>query len=134
MKQAAILILFAALFSACEKNDDNNTPHNAALENGRYIGIFHRTGMDTANISLTISGNHFEGSSDRNLYPALCKGSYTTDGVGINFGDSCTWQANFDWSLILNGRYELSKNGNEIRIKRENNGITDEYQLMRLVR
>ena len=135
MKYAAILILFAVLLSACEKDDDNNTSNESELPYGLYRGTFHRTGMDTANVSLNIQANYFEGSSEAGrFYPAICRGSYTIDRNGIQFQDSCAWQANFDWTLILNGRFELSKNGNEVRLKRENGRSTDEYQLTRMAR
>ncbi len=135
MKHAAIIILFAVLLSACEKDDDNKTPNDLELSYGLYRGTFHRTGMDTVKVSLSIQANYFEGSSESGrLYPAICRGSYAIDGNGIQFQDSCVWQANFDWTLILNGRFELSKNGNEVRLKRENGSSTDEYHLTRMAR
>lgn len=135
MKHAAILILFAVLLSACEKNDDNTTLNGTELPYGHYQGTFHRTGMDTAKVSLNIQADYFEGSSEfSRFYPAICRGSYTIDANGIQFQDSCIWQANFDWTLILNGRFELSRNGNEVRLKRENGNSTDEYQLTKIER
>lgn len=92
--------------------------------------------MDTANVAITLGNNHFEGQSDRDQYPAICRGSYATSASTIAFVDSCTWTANFDWSLILNGTYNISQGneGNTIRIWRTNGTITDEYLLGRVSR
>jgi len=128
-----ICILFVAVLgSACSKNNDNNTPGDFS---GAYVGTFSRTGMDTANVRLNIGNGIFSGQSDRVKYPAICHGSYSQGDNTITFVDSCTWTADFDWSLILNGTYNISYPDNTlIRIWRTSGAITDEYLLRKLTR
>jgi hypothetical protein len=126
------LLSLVILFSACEKDEDNQD--NQTLENGLYRGTFSRTGMDTVNVSISVLQGNFEGQSERQSYPAICRGSFTRDNSSITFSDSCTWQANFDWTLILNGNYQLSENGTRVRVWRTNGASTDEYLLIRQVR
>lgn len=128
-----IICLFSlSLLFACKKDDDDD--NNLALPEGMYIGTFSRTGMDSASVSLTLSGNQFNGQSDMDKYPAICHGSYLINDQTISFSDSCAWTANFDWSLILNGSYSLSRNNNTLKFSRTNGNIHDEYIFHRIVR
>jgi hypothetical protein len=128
-----MLTLFAALtlFFSCSKNDDDK---NMTLPEGMYIGTFHRTGMDTAIVSLTFEGNRYSGQSDQTKYPSICHGSYEVYDKNIHFTDSCTWIANFDWTLILNGTYSITRDNNELRFSRTNGNITDDYILRKTPR
>lgn len=123
----ALCLSVAILIAACKKDSKDSLP--ADFE-GAYSGTFHRTGMDTTNVTLTFFQNHFEGQSSRQKYPAICQGSFDGNQDMISFTDSCTWTADFDWSLILNGSYRISfKPGNTLHIWRTNGTITDEYIL-----
>jgi hypothetical protein len=124
-------IAISALF-ACKKNDDNNK--GITLPEGMYIGTFHRTGMDTASISLTLDGNNYAGQSDIDKYPAICHGSYEFYDNTIRFTDSCSWTANFDWTLILDGPYSITRNNNEWRFSRTNGNVSDEFILRKAQR
>lgn len=128
MKCLLVLLLgIAALGFSCEK--DNDRSDNAILP-GRYIGTFSRSGGDTANVVLNFSAEgHFEGSSTQLHYPALCRGSYRTDGSSLFATDSCSWTANFDWTLIFNGEYQFERQGTQLRIWRTSGTITDEYRI-----
>lgn len=130
-KLAPVLLSLFLLVSACEKNDNNDDSNDQTLANGLYKGTFSRTGMDTVNVSISVFQGGFEGESERQYYPAICRGSVSKDNNSITFRDSCAWQANFDWTLILNGNYQLSENGNEIRMWRNNGASIDEYLLIR---
>lgn len=122
----ALTLLVVILIAACKK-DNTDIP---ADFDGMYSGTFHRTGMDTADVTLTFSENTFQGQSSREKYPAICHGSFDAEQGLISFVDSCTWTADFDWSLILNGAYTLSFRSDEsIRIWRTNGTVTDEYIL-----
>ena len=121
------IIVLSLLVAACKKDSDDSLPSDF---DGMYSGTFHRTGMDTTDVTLTFSQNSFEGQSSRAKYPAICHGSFDVEEDFISFVDSCSWTADFDWSLILNGSYSLSfKPDNTIRIWRTNCTITDEYLL-----
>ena len=131
-KLIPFLLSLSILLSACEK--DENNAESQTLQNGLYRGTFSRTGMDTVNVSISVLQGNYEGQSERQFYPAICRGSFTSDNNGISFQDSCTWQANFDWTLILDGSFQLSEDGNKVRIWRTSGPGTDEYLLTRQAR
>jgi hypothetical protein len=125
----AIMAAVATL-TACDKSDDPSLNLN-----GRYMGTFSRTGMDTASVSILFTDNTiFSGQSDRINYPAICHGSFDLNDNLIRFNDSCAWTANFDWSLILSGQYNISNNNGTMRIWKTNGTVTDEYLLRQVVR
>jgi hypothetical protein len=138
MRQVLFLLGIMLVISACEKNnnDNDNNPGNDPSVYGRYTGTFYRTGMDTTPVTLgLLSTNQFEGTSDRPLYPAICGGNFTFDGSILTVNDTCAWTANFDWTLIFDGNYNVSFTGeNAIRIWRTSGSVTDEYLLKKLVR
>jgi hypothetical protein len=125
-----ILVLSVALLACQKDNDDNSFDFE-----GLYSGTFNRTGMDTSTVTIDFYQHTYTGDSDREKYPAICRGSFEPGATTIVFRDSCTWTADFDWSLILNGTYNLSQQGdNTVRIWRTNGTITDEYLLRKVVR
>jgi hypothetical protein len=132
MKLYFITLSLILLTLSCKKNNNAPAGHNLS---GSYSGIFYRTGMDTAGVVINFNGNNFDGQSNRPKYPAICRGSFDLDATTINFIDSCQWTADFDWSLILNGNYNIDfKNDGTVRIWKTNGYITDEYSLTRLIR
>lgn len=134
MKKLLWIIPLTVVFFACEKDDNDASPGEPVLTNGLYTGTFSRTGMDTVIVSIKVSGENFEGQSERQFYPAICRGSLRGDNGGIYFSDSCVWQANFDWSLILNGRYDYTIEGYDVRLRRNNGATVDEYLLKKASR
>jgi hypothetical protein len=131
MKRVMLILSLLLLLMACEKNDAASEP---VLKNGLYKGTFNRTAMDTVDVSISILEGNFEGSSERQFYPAICRGSFAREGSVISFHDSCTWQANFDWTLILNGRYEFSVDGESVHLWKQNGTTVDEFRIRRLTR
>lgn len=132
MKLIVCVIALSVILGACKKNNENDLPRRI---DGSYSGTFNRTGMDTADVKLSFGENLYEGQSDMEKYPAICRGSFNLSQNLIVFADSCTWTANFDWTLILNGTYNISFQDNDaIRIWRTNGNITDEYLLRRMFR
>ena len=129
VRLVAIMTAVVIGFAACDKSD----PTSFSL-NGRYMGTFSRTGMDTANVNILFDGDNFSGQSDRVNYPAICHGSFDLNDNLIRFNDSCAWTANFDWSLILSGQYNISYNDGGVRMWKTNGSVTDEYRLNRIVR
>lgn len=53
----------------------------------------------------------FSGQSEKTKFPAICEGNYSIINDSINFENTCFWTAEFDWTLILGGKwkYEVSK-------------------------
>lgn len=118
---------------ACDKNDSPD-PGTGELS-GTFMGTFSRTGMDTSGVTLEFNENSFQGQTIQPRYPAICRGSFVLHESTITFTDSCVWTADFDWTLILNGNYNISFTADEtIRIWRTNGTVTDEYLLRKLTR
>ncbi len=124
MKTLSWLVIIALVLISCEKADSSSYSLN-----GRYIGFFSRTGMDTAQVSLLFSGDRFEGESDMTNYPAICTGEFELDNNSVNFNDACAWTANFDWSLILSGNYNINVSNGTVRIWKTSGAVTDEFLL-----
>jgi hypothetical protein len=126
--------LFAlVILASCNKDNDSTSGNQ--FPGGAYSGTFSRTGMDTAIVLINFSENRFDGSSNMNKYPAICHGSYVLNESTVQFADSCSWTADFDWTLILNGNYNIEhRDDGYIRIWRTNGTVTDEYIIRKLVR
>ncbi len=92
--------------------------------------------MDTTQVMLWLQENgDFTGQSSLAKYPAICKGSYQYQQGRLSFSDSCSWTADFDWSLILNGTYQASiGNNGQLRFWRTNGNYTDTYELAQVQR
>lgn len=137
MKTLFAFLLSIPLITACKKSQE--LPANDQSLNGRYMGTFYRTGGDTVNVSLLFTETNFSGSSDRPKYPAICSGTFSVNKNGstntIQFNDACMWTADFDWSLILDGDYELAfKQDKSITIVRHSFASSDYYTLWKVVR
>lgn len=124
MKGLLLILGLSFYFISCEKAD----AVSYSLD-GKYTGIFYRTGLDTVPVTLFFDGDRFEGQGSRPYYPAVCHGSFELDYTTIHFYDSCAWTANFDWSLILTGAYNIQISDGTVRIWKTHDSITDEYLL-----
>jgi hypothetical protein len=123
----------AVLLVACDKSED--TPPGMGEFSGTFVGTFSRTGMDTAAVTIEFGDNKFSGQSVQSKYPAICRGSFALHENTITFTDSCVWTADFDWTLILNGNYNISFPAeNDVRIWRTSGAVTDEYLVRKLTR
>lgn len=110
-------------------------PKALKLEDGTYTGTFRRfsaTDTQVAQVSLVINGNSWTGSSSIDRYPALCSGTFTHDTINylIDFQNDCMWTADFDWTLILKGTFNIGLQDGAIIFRKEYNGnILDLYTL-----
>ena len=136
MNKIVFLILPLLIFISCKKEEIRDKK----LPDGTYEGTFQREPVwsngDTANITLTFSSTHWSGSGEREKYPALCHGTYSIIGDTITFENECVWTAEFDWSLILSGKYHLTETGDAIEFSRDYRSATsdtyvDKYRLQR---
>ncbi len=121
MRPTNIIICFCSLLLInCEKGEDSN--EFDVVLNGVYTGTFQRelswANNKTSNITLTFYFNTWSGSSDMTKYPALCKGTYSIKGDSITFMNECAWTAEFDWSLILSGKYKIESHADRIEFYR----------------
>jgi hypothetical protein len=135
MRQISALLALVLVLTACKKEKSND---NSSLNSfyGRYTGTFNRSGLDTSHVDLYFKDDKsFEGSSDRTNYPAICDGKFQLNGTSLMADDTCSWTANFDWTLIFDGNYTISfSDNNSVRVWRTNGTITDEYNLRKITR
>lgn len=133
MKTVLLLAMASLLAVSCDKSDVV-TP---SILTGSYAGTFQRErGIakdPTADVSLSFAAANFSGTSDSTKYPAICNGHFSVTADTINFQNQCIWTADFDWSLILNGKYSFKAVGDSLEIKREYPGqIRDIYKLKKV--
>jgi hypothetical protein len=130
MRSLALLTFLLILLISCEDNDVNR---NADFPLGTYTGQFIRSSpyrrTAASNVALSFTADEFSGNSDNTKYPAICKGTYKITGQEIEFTNNCAWTADFDWSYILNGKFEITVNETQLEMTRFSNGQTDRYQL-----
>jgi hypothetical protein len=126
------IVVFVAL-SACKKDKNN-----VRIQPGTYKGTFARVGAarwePPAQVTLTFTGNQYNGQATVQQYPALCNGTFSVNGSTVNFENACMWTADFDWTLILDGDYEIATSGDSLFITRGYKGIVyqqDTYKLKR---
>lgn len=135
MKKTGIIILcIATTLLSCSK-DMFQDPAPASLSDGTYVGTFQRQTLATSTasqVTLTLSGGNWNGNSSILRYPALCSGQYSTMGTQVQFEDTCTWSADFDWSLILDGTYDITQYDDTLVLtKQQGNSTVDIYKLKR---
>ena len=131
-----VFILGLLFLISCKENEQIDRK----IPDGNYTGTFQRelvwSDSDTANITMIFSSNKWSGTSDMVKYPALCKGTYSIVGDTIIFENECVWTAEFDWSLILAGKYLLKQTENTIEFTRDYRSVTadtyiDKYRITR---
>jgi hypothetical protein len=128
MKLYLPVILCFACFTGCKKVEIKNTE----FLSGTYKGTFERElvwgGSEPANVTLVFTADSWTGTGDREKYPALCQGTYSIEGDTIIFENTCFWTAEFDWSLILSGKYVLKTRGSNLEFYRDyRNETTDTF-------
>ena len=133
MKIVVLLIVASLLAVSCNKS----TVATPSFVTGNYAGTFEREkGIGKgpgAKVSLSFAVANFSGASDSTKYPAICNGHFSITADTINFQNQCVWTADFDWSLILNGKYSFKAFGDSLEIKRVYPGqMTDVYRLKKV--
>ncbi|HYE55132.1 MAG TPA: hypothetical protein VD996_09825 [Chitinophagaceae bacterium] len=132
MRRLFFMAIIAVIGLASCKKD---TTDNITLT-GTYTGTFVRYGPAVdgipASVTITFTGNEFSGTGQLPTYPALCNGTFSINGNKGTFENKCVWTANFDWTLILNGEYDIHIDGDNLYIYRSYNGAYfDSYNLKR---
>jgi hypothetical protein len=119
-------VVIALLFSCSDEN--------AGEFDGLYSGTFYRVrdGVkgETSNVTLNLLDNKYNGSSTLIKYPAICPGEFSVTGSEIVFRNACLWTAEFDWTLILEGKFEATRNGNELILSKKFNDENVDYYVL----
>lgn len=107
-----------------------NAGADVAPLNGTYIGYFHRNGKDTARVTLRFENNTFDGSSNKNAYPAIGSGLFRQSESTLSFFPPSGNPSTLDSSLTLKGEYNyLHNDDGTIRIWKTGEQAEDEFIL-----
>ena len=125
----ALVMILVELLSCSDKKISKRT----IIQDGTYMGQFVRSSplarYAAANVTLKIAGDRFSGKSDKPNYPAICEGTFKVSRNSIEFLDECSWTANFDWTYILKGTFDLNFNDGKLEMTRTIGDNTDHYSL-----
>jgi hypothetical protein len=126
-----ISCLLLAAITSCKKSDSDGP----IILNGTYKGTFQRTSYDKeqSEVILKFSADGtYQGSSNQPKYPALCNGGgkYSINRKKITFRSTCIWTAEFDWTLILEGDYQIEQDGDTVRISKSYGGGTEDIYVL----
>ncbi|MES2875751.1 MAG: hypothetical protein V4708_18650 [Bacteroidota bacterium] len=107
MVKLIMLLNMAIFMMSCSKNDPK-------LLLGQYSGSYYYRGLNMSSpeksvhvVNLKLNpGNSYESSGFPDRKPAGGSGEYKiADNRTVEFSDKNFWTAEFDWKLILNGRF-----------------------------
>jgi len=115
----ATIFSFTILLSSCKKDD-------LEIKDGTYKGTFtvtYNSGTQSGQTTLELKNGKFSCSGNTNRIPAGGSGTFSSDNKKITFNDENTWTANFDWNLILSGKYDYTFDGKNLIISADKNGI-----------
>jgi hypothetical protein len=102
---------------------------------GPYSGTFYRTrdGAKVLNsdVTLTVESNKFSGTSSNNNSPAICSGTFSTTEKEIDFLNGCMFTADFDGTLILNGKFKISEKAGEIVLSKEIDAQNGDFYVLK---
>ena len=131
MKKTTFLLL-AFLFFGCDESDTN-----FSLENGNYGGIFtiiESNGQpQSGNVIFNFSDNSYTVVPEQLYLPPTGAGNFSLNGNSIMLTDTAIHTTNFDATLILNGSFELSNNGDELVLK-QNDTIHNRKRIISLTK
>lgn len=115
----ATIFSVATLLSSCDKDELD-------LKDGTYKGTFtvtYSSGTQTGQTTLVLKNGKFSCSGNSNRIPAGGSGTFSSDNKKITFNDENFWTADFDWNLILSGKYDYTFDGKTLKISADRNGV-----------
>jgi hypothetical protein len=120
MYKKLLLITAVVLASGCT---DKLT---VSALNGTYTGQFYylepgksSNDLVTAPASISFSDKHYTSQGQPNRIPAGGLGTFEIEENDLlNFREQNVWTANFDWGLILNGKYTYEIKGDSLILDR----------------
>ena len=126
-----MLVSGMLFLTSCEKDKSDDAAGDSGVLTGTYTGTFYRSNADTVTVSIEFFDNGtYSGQSNREKYPAICHGTYSWTGDIISFDDECAWTADFDWTLILDGDFNIRQDSNnQLTLTRSSGVVTDTYKI-----
>ena len=132
-----LLIALAALTPGCKKNDDTNPTLPGNTYTGQLVADEKTDGFNTGPINIPVSVN-FSGANYKSTllapanFAAAAKGSFKLTANSIQLTDSLAHPANFDWNLILTGKYAYTLKGDSLIMTRNTGTNTYSYKLKKV--
>ena len=125
MKPITIIWIIVLIFSACKK--EKAIPVNLK---GTYTGKLYstNTGIAETDAQLVIADKTYNATINT-LFGANSRGSYVVNDKEITFTDSLVHTANFDWGLILGGKYTSTTKGDSLILVKKGNMYNYTYRL-----
>lgn len=130
MRSSTLRLIFLLILVSCEYDSIDSGPLQGVYK-GQFDRMLPAIDIAPSNVTLTLANGKFSGESDRAKFPAICKGSYKVVGQEIEFVNECVWTADFDWSLILSGKFQFHKDGRKLELTKNYSpiGQIDTYHL-----
>ena len=109
----AILLLAAVMFAGCAAAPPSSQNEEPIHLQGTYRGTYSITHQDgtsdqfreSGEVTMSFEGGHYEIRGDQIGLPPEGAGNFTVEGDVLNLEDTARHTADFDWSLILLGRF-----------------------------
>lgn len=104
------LMVSTCLFFQCNRTGNEQLT-------GYYEGIFMRIdngARKEGETNLKLRDSTYRSKGQPNRVPAGGSGSWKIDGNTLVFRDKNIWTADFDWHLILNGKYRYEIKGDSL--------------------
>ncbi|TDQ73469.1 hypothetical protein [Sphingobacterium yanglingense] len=120
------MLITALLLFGCKKEND------LQIQQGTYKGTFtvtYESGTHTGQTTVELKDERYTCLANANRIPAGGSGKYFFDKKSITFNDENFWTAEFDGGLILNGNYDYTFDGRNLKINRMNEIVTYTYDL-----
>ena len=118
-KLTLLVLTIIALMAGHKKNTKK-------MEEGTYRGRFkvvYPTGTRSGKTTLELQNSKYTCKGNANRIPAGGSGAYSINSAKVTFYDENIWTADFDWHLILNGEYDYSFDGKNLKISAHKNGV-----------
>ena len=110
----------------------NGTNPQPNIKDGTYTGIFTVTNASakrSGKTTVVLKNGRFTCSGNPDRIPAGGSGDFTTKNDTIIFNDENFWFADFDWNLILKGKYLYKYDGKKLYFSKKNDYALYEYDL-----
>lgn len=120
MKQSILFIAFLLIFSCKDKLTESSAV--SPLEKGEYSGVFTFTengNTATGNVKFTFTDTSYTCTPEKRYLPPAGGGKYELQKDKLILTDLVIHTTEFDWTLILGGYFNYSKNSNTFVLTQE---------------
>ncbi|MFY0592202.1 hypothetical protein [Roseivirga sp.] len=125
MRKSIQLFSILLILSCLSCNNSDSEPDT--IPDGTFIGTFTVEYMDGRTysnpVSVTFKSGEYYNAGNVDKVPAGGSGKFTISNGLIEFIDENFWTAEFDWNLILSGKYSLLVTDAQIRFSAEKHNV-----------